>query len=678
MTEQPATRKGRWLCLLLAATTLAVFWPVTGHDFINFDDPDYVTENVQVQRGLTWPGVIWAFRTNHTGNWHPLTWLSHMLDGQLYGLSPRGHHFTSLAIHVANALLLLVILRRVTGELWPSAFVAGLFALHPAHVESVAWVAERKDVLSTFFWMLTLWAYGCYAGKCEAIARGLRSTQHAARNTPFWSPATQSPVLYYSLALVFFALGLMSKPMVVTLPFVLLLLDYWPLRRVAGFDFHAPLTSSRKVLSLIVEKVPFLVMAIACSAVTFHVQRQAGAVGENPLADRIWSAVISHVRYLGKLFWPENMAVFYPRPAEWSMGTAFGAAATLLAVTVLVLWLGRCRPFLPVGWFWYLGTLVPVIGIVQVGEQALADRYTYIPFIGLFIMIAWGVAAMTGSWRERQLLLIGATTAVLAACILCTRAHLRHWQSSESLFAHALAVTKDNAVAHNNLGAVFEEKGNLAEALAHYTEALRIKPNLPDAQVNVGIQLARQGKIEEALGHFYVALALNPNAKVHYNLGNLFVEQGDWIEAVKHLSSALEKQPDFAEARYNLGLALLMQGNSEAAVAHYREAVRLKPDWPAALNELAWILATHPSAEIRNGAEAVNLAARACELTDRKEVHYLSTFDAACAEAGRFEEAIRTAEQVRDLALASGQPALAQAAERRLALYRARTPYRQP
>ena len=637
----------------LGLLALVTFWPVLRHDFINYDDPEYVTENLQVQRGLTWEGVNWAFQTKHAGNWHPLTWLSHMLDVQLYGLRPGWHHLPSLLFHVANALLLLLVLRRMTGALRQSAFVAALFALHPLHVESVAWVAERKDVLSTFFGMLTLWAYTGYVEESKVQ-----------------SPKSKA---WYGMALSFFALGLMSKPILVTLPFVLLLLDHWPLRR---FQFHSSSIHHRTFPGLLVEKLPFLALAAMACVVTFYVQQQAGAVGETPLAGRIGNAVISYARYVGKLFWPANLAVFYPRPAEWLPAQIVAAAVTVLCITIGALWLGRRRPYFLVGWLWYLGTLVPVIGIIQVGEQAMADRYTYVPFIGLFVAATWGATELAAGWPQRKPVMVCTTAVVLGACVASTQAQLRHWKTSESLFAHALAVTKDNAVAHNNLGIVCEENGNLTEAIAHFSEAVRINTNYTDAQVNLGIQLARQGKTDEALGHFQAALALEPNAKVHYNLGNLFVEQGDWNEAAKHLSSALEKQPAFAEAHYNLGLVLVMRGDNEAAVAHYREAVRLKTDWPLALNGLAWVLATHPKAEVRNGVEAVRLAERASELTGRQEVNILGTLAAAYAEAGRFPDAIVTAKQVRELALAAGRNDLAEQAEGRLNLYESGKPYR--
>jgi protein O-mannosyl-transferase len=665
------------LCLL----TLGTFWPVFSHDFINYDDPDYVTENPHVQRGLTWAEAVWALRTRHAGNWHPVTWLSHMLDGQLYGLKPGGHHSTSLLLHTANTLLLFVVLRRMTAALWPSAFVAALFGLHPLHVESVAWVAERKDVLSTFFCFLTIWVYTRFVDfKVKSPPTRVPSVTSKQRRTigmrsAASPPATGHPSLYYSLALLLFLLSLMSKPMLVTLPFVLLLLDYWPLRR---FQIDAQLATHQIFLRLVKEKVPFFLLSAISSGLTFCVQQRAGAVGECLLTGRIGNAVISYARYVGKVFWPENLAVFYPRPAEWPIGMVFGTAAFLLVISALALWFASQRPYLAVGWFWFLGTLMPVIGIVQVGEQSMADRYTYFPVIGLFIIIAWGAAEMTVGRSERGRVGACAAAVVVAACILCTLTQLRHWQTSESLFKHALAVTTNNAVAHNNLGAALDAKGDFEQALMHYSEALRIQTNYPDAQVNLGIQLARQGRIEEALSRFHAALALNSSSRVEYNLGNALLEKGDWNEAAKHLVLTLEKEPDFAEAHYNLALALLMQGHSAAAASHYREAVRLKPDWPAALKELAWILATDPSTEIRNGAEAVDLAERACVLTGHKEASFLVVLDVAYAEAGRFEEAARTAERVRELALASGKPAIAQAAEQRLTSYQARKSYRQP
>jgi tetratricopeptide (TPR) repeat protein len=527
--------------------------------------------------------------------------------------------------------------------------------------------------------MLSLWAYSRYAeakatnppSRVQNAARGRRRVtrkEYAALR-----PVVRHPSRYYGLALLFFGLGLMSKPMLVTLPLVLLLLDFWPLLR---FQIEPSPVAPKGFLHLVLEKIPFILLSAIASGATFCIQQKAGAIGESPLANRVGNALISYVRYVGKLFWPDNLALFYPRPAEWPIGMVFGAAAVLFAVSVSALWIARQRPYFAVGWFWFLGTLLPVIGVVQAGEQAMADRYTYLPFVGLFIVISWGVAEATAGWRDRKPLLAGAAILVLGACCLRTRVQLAHWQTSESLLKHALVVTTNNAVAHNNLGTVFEERGDFEAALWHYSEALKIQTNYTDAHVNVGIQLARQGRIDEALGHFYAALALNASAKVQYNLGNALLDKGDWNEAASHLASALEQEPDFAEAHYNLGLALFMQRNSASAVTHYREAVRLKPDWPAALKELAWILATDPETQIRNGPEAVRLAERASNLTGRRDIAILGSLDAAYAEVGRFADAIATANRARELALAAGQSAAAAQVESRLKLYESGQPYR--
>jgi hypothetical protein len=470
-TSPPKTTRG-WLaplvCLGLALAVLVVFLPATRHEFVNYDDLEYVTQNGHVQAGLMWESVAWALSSTQASNWHPLTWLSHMLDCQLYGLKAGGHHLTNLLLHAVNTLLLFLVLRQMTGATWRSAFVAALFGLHPLHVESVAWVAERKDVSSTLFWMLTLWTYALYVARGEGGgARGeggasnLRSAQHATQITRPSSGLTQSATLHYSLALVCFALGLMAKPMLVTLPFVLLLLDYWPLGRLQRSTSNAQLPMIRR---LIYEKLPFFALALASSLVTFVVQRKGGAVSSLTtlsVGARIANAAVSYARYLGKTFWPDNLSVLYPHPGHWLVWQVAGAGLLLAGGTAGALALRRRRPYLPVGWLWYVGTLVPVIGLVQVGIQSMADRYMYVPAIGVFIMLAWGLWDLTAGWRGQRVALATGGAVALACCGAVTRSQVGYWTNSETLFRRAVQVTKKNYLAYNNLGYYLSGQGRV-------------------------------------------------------------------------------------------------------------------------------------------------------------------------------------------------------------------------
>jgi len=498
------------VCLFLIVGTLTVFWQVQHHDFIDLDDHLYVTENNHVQAGLTKKGVIWAFTTFHAANWHPLTWLSHMLDCQLFGMRPGMHHLTNLLFHILNSLLLLLVLRKMTGAWWRSAFVAALFALHPLHVESVAWVAERKDVLSTFFWLLTMWVYAHYAER----------------------PTFDR----YLLVLLSFALGLMAKPMLVTLPFVLLLVDYWPLGRLqlgqSCNDGNLRIKKS-SAFRVVWEKIPFFVLAAMSGVLTLLAQQKAGALRTLdiiPLKIRTANALVSYISYIGKMIWPHNLAVFYPHPGIVPMWQAVGAGLSLICLCVLSVMFvraGRRFPHLAVGWLWYLGTLVPVIGLVQVGSQAMADRYTYVPLIGLFIMISWGFYDLVRGWKNRRMVLAISTGVVLLALMACTWSQVRLWKNSTLLFKHALNVTDNNYKARNLLGIASERQGRLKEALRHYSEALRIKPEYADAHNNQGVALARQGRLKEAISHFSEALRIKPDyVDAHNNLGVALEQQG--------------------------------------------------------------------------------------------------------------------------------------------------------
>jgi len=540
------------ISLFLIVATTCVFLPVRNCEFV-FDDDPYVTQNQYVQAGVTWESVRWAFTDTHIGFWHPLTWLSLMCDYELYGLNPGGYHWTNLLLHIENMLLLFLVLTRMTGALWRSAFVAALFALHPLHVESVAWVAARKDVLSTLFWMLSMLAYFHYV-KDPRIVR-------------------------YLLIILFFVLGLMTKPMLVTLPFVLLLLDYWPLGRFSFRQLprdtdlrvrktmNSPPTISA-IPRLILEKVPLFTLTVICSVSAICAEKHAGALGNLellPFKIRIANALVSYTSYIRKMIWPSDLACFYPHPwHSLPLWQTAGAGFLLLCISVLVIRATRRFPYLAIGWLWYLGTLVPVIGLVQVGSHAMADRYTYVPLIGLFIIIAWGLADLAATWRYRRVVLAMSAVILVLAFAVCASFQVRHWQNSVTLFEHTLDVTAGNYLAHYNLGASLAERGRLDEAIGHYAKALRIKPDLHEAHNNWGVGLWRQGRIKEAISHYAEALRIKPNdAMAHNNLGIALARQGKPAEAVAHFRQALRINPDYMLARKNLEVVLTGQRESQ-------------------------------------------------------------------------------------------------------------------
>jgi protein O-mannosyl-transferase len=687
------------LCLLLGAVTLGVFFPVGRHEFINFDDPDYVVQNPMVNQGLSWPGAAAAFTRSHSGNWHPLTWLSHMVDCQLFGLNAGGHHWVNVAFHAANTVLLFLLLAQLTGGLWRSAFVAGLFALHPLHVESVAWVAERKDVLSAFFFLLTLLAYAKYVARGEgrgAEGQSSQLTPHAPRSTLHASP-------WYILSLLLFALGLMSKPMLVTLPLVLLLLDYWPLQRFSLSTIHSQLST------LLLEKLPFCLLAGASALTTFVVQYRVGTVSSLervPLGERLGNAVVSCVAYLWTMLWPRDLSIIYPLvpPEGWRIAAA---GVVLLGISALALRWVRSRPWLLVGWLWFLVMLLPVIGLVQVGSQARADRYTYLPLVGVFVALTWTGAEWLGRTRVGRW--GGAVVAVglLSACVVGTRFQLPFWQNTMTLFGRALVTTTRNAMAHYNLGAAFAEAGQLEVALQHYAQALEINPAYGEAHNNLGCILAQQGKPAEARTHFERALALNPrHSRAHRNLGNILAATNDFAGALPEYTTALRLTPEDREAQQALALALAKSAGErlpdrvaalrylstgelrlQVAVAWdqagalanaaqaYRQALELKPEAPEILNNLAWLLATCPDEAVRDGAQAARLAERACELTGFQQVVPIGTLGAAYAAAGRWPEAVSTAEKACALAAAGGNEALLARNRELLELYRSGRAY---
>ena len=833
--EPVAGGNDRWrvpaVCLFLAAITFVVFGQTRHFEFLNFDDNVYVYENPAVMHGLSLKGVGWAFTHIVESNWHPLTMLSHMLDCQWHGLKAGEHHLTNVLLHTASVILLFLVLRRMTGFLWRSAFVAAVFAIHPLHVESVAWVAERKDVLSGLFFMLTLWAYVRYV--CHRFS-----------------------LIRYLLVIFLFALGLLCKPMLVTLPFVLLLLDYWPLGRISGFGVrnselkNAPRPSNQnpQFSTLLLEKAPLFGLAAASCVVTIFAQKYAIQSFEKfPLPVRVGNALVSYAAYVGQMFWPSSLAVLYPFTARGGGGSGVVLSLVLLAGISTGVFIPRRRcPYLLTGWLWYLIMLAPVIGILQVGWQARADRYTYLPQIGLYVLLTWAAADWSARWRHRRWVLGGSATVILAALICCARAQTGYWRNSELLWTHALVSTSDNFVAHYNIGDVLLQKGRVDEAIAHYQQALQLKPDYADAWYNLGNALFQKGKVDEAIARFQKALQLKPNdaktlnnlgnallqkgqadeamvclqkalqinpagaeaqnnlgnallqkgradeAMVHFqkalqikpdnaeaqnNLGNALLQKGRADEAIAQYQLALQLKPDYAEAQNNIGYAFLKQGKLDEAIAQFHKALQIKPDYVAArynlgdtlfqhgredeavvqyqqvlqispgdakvhinlgnallksgrvdeaidqyqqalrmrpgnveaqnnlgiallqkgrfaeakdhfqqalqlnanalnvLNNLAWLLATSPEGRLRDGAQAVQYAERACELTHRGAAPLLVTLAAAYAEAGRYDEAVTAAEKACGLAVAAGEKDLLERTQSQLALYRTRQPY---
>jgi Flp pilus assembly protein TadD len=613
------------ISLFLVASILAVYWQVRHHEFIKYDDPDYVSDNPHVRAGWTREGVSWAFRTTFHYHWHPLTWLSHMTDYQLFGLNPTGHHLTSLFLHIANTLLLFLVFEWMTGSLLRSAFVAALFALHPLHVESVAWVSDRKDVLSTFFWMVTMVAYVHYSG-------------HPGFNR-------------YALVTIAFILGLMAKPMVVTLPIILLLMDYWPLER---FQFGQSRRERRRekcegpdaryqtrpALRLVWEKGLFFLIVGASAIVTILVMRHESILTLKlsrlwPTKSLIAETMVNYVTYIAKMLWPLKLAIPYPEsdvPAVWQVG---GAGLLLLGISLLSFWQRRQRPYLLVGWLWYLITLLPVIGLVGVGPHKMADRYTYLPLIGLFIIIAWGVPDLLAGWRHRRLVLGISVGMLLLGCMTGSWLQARHWKNSISLFGHGVTVTSNNLVAHNNLGSALAEQGSLTEAIGHYYEALRIEPGYADAHYNLANALAEQGRLQEAIDHYSEALQIRPRyAQAHYNLGLVLAEQGRLTEAMGHFSEALRIDPDYAQAHYNLGVALVIEGKLTGAIKHFSEALRIDPDYAQAHYNLG--LALTKEGRVAEGIEHYSEALR-IQPDNAKAHHQLGI---ARAKQGRLKEAI--------------------------------------
>jgi tetratricopeptide (TPR) repeat protein len=696
------SRKRRLICLALALFSLATYWRATHNGFINFDDDVYVTNNPWVNGGLTFSGITWAFTHFYAANWHPITWLSHMLDCQLFGVNPGPQHAVNLLIHAANVVLLFLLLDRMTGAFWRSAMVAGLFAVHPLHVESVAWIAERKDLLCTFFGLLALL---CYAR--HVASERLRVSDTTATG----SLSMHQELRYYWLALLFFALGLMSKPMLVTLPFVMVLLDFWPLER---FKFPGSRFNVGELKRLLVEKAPFFILTAIVCVVTYCAQKSGGATTmTNHVASyRIANALVSYLHYIERMAWPGKLAVIYPFSTIPVWQSAFDAMV-LLVISLFCVTAAKSRPYLLMGWLWYLGTLIPVIGLVQAGNQSSADRYTYVPLIGLFIIVVWGAADLLEAVKVRRSVAGFISALVLLSLAVDTTYQLQFWKNGIKLFGRALAITTDNAVAQNNYAVALVEAGDTRDALAHYAEAARLAPDDALSQDNYGAALARAGQTDAAIEEFKAAIRLQPNsadaynnlgvaltgeglydqaasalsralaidpgnADVHYNLGLALLSLQRVPDAMQELSEAVNLNPALPKAQYQLGHCLAMMHQPEAAVSHLREAIRLQPDWIEPLNALAWILSTDGDGSVRNGPEAVKLAESATTLSQGQQPLILNTLAAAYAEAGRFDDATNTVSHAIALAQRSGQSRLAAQMQSFLQLYQQHRAFHHP
>ena len=699
------------VCFFLVVITWLVFGQTIRYDFVNYDDNEYVYENPAITSGLTPHGITYAFSGRHASNWHPLTTLSHMLDCQLWGIRAGGHHLTNVVLHTIAVVLLFLVLKQMTGAIWQSAFVAVLFAIHPLRVESVAWISERKDVLSAIFFMLTLGTYVRYA-RSPSVGR-------------------------YLTMLIMFALGLMSKSMLVTVPVVLLLLDYWPLNR-----FAAGLSSKR----LILEKIPLFVLSAAAGMATLFLQRSSlAAVEKLPLVWRTGNGLVSCVIYVKQMIWPVGLAIFYPHPGDQQSVWKIGLAIVLLGmVSAGAIALGHKRPYLVTGWFWYLIMLLPVIGLIQVGSQSHADRYTYLPQIGLYLLLAWAITDALVSGLQRRIVVAAATVAIIALA-WCAHIQASYWRNGESVWRHALAVTSGNFLAHDGLGQCLANRGRLDEAIDQFQRAVDIAPGYPDIETNLIFALIKKGRTDEAITHLQALLKGYPNdADAHYNLGNALQKKGDSQgavaayekalsirgrypaahynlgialdhngqidEAIAHYQEAVKEQPNYPEAYYllgndfmhkgrvedaiaayeqtlkvrsgypaaenNIGLALVQKGRPSEAIAHWQNALALQSDSVDSLNNLAWVLATFPENWIRNRRQALALAERANELSSNNSPVILRTLAAAYAENGRFTEARVTAERGLQLANARENLALANVLDHDLALYRMNTPVR--
>ncbi len=555
------------ICMFIIIAVFAAYWQLPKNSFISFDDDIYVTKNIHVQAGFSLENIKWAFTTFHAFNWHPVVWFSHMMDYQLFGLNASMHHLMSLLFHITNSVLLFIVLRSMTNTLWPSAFVAVLFAVHPLHVESVAWVSERKDLLSTLFLLLTTLGYYRYVKK-----KGIEN---------------------YIPVFLLYALGLMSKPMLVTLPFVFLLFDLWPIQRIkiSYYIQNKEIKIKKEKISyLILEKIPLFILSAASSVITFIAQKEGGIVQslqEFPLKIRLANTFISYIRYIGKMFIPVDLAFYYPYPADFLTWKVLIALLIMIFITIFAIKKVKAMPFFLVGWLWYVGTLIPAIGLVQVATQSMADRYTYIPLIGLFIIIAWGSKTFYDTYHCSSKLITAVSAIVIIVFMSLTWKQVRYWENDIQLYSHDVKVTIDNPLSNYHLGLAIEKQGKIEEAIRYYTEAVRIKPDFLRVRNSLGNAFVKLEKYEDAIIHYTYALTLKKNyADGHFNLGFAFMHLGKTEDAVRQYKRAIEIDKDHADAHYNLGLIMSRQQHYRRAVAHFIEVIRINPADAEALNNL--------------------------------------------------------------------------------------------
>jgi tetratricopeptide (TPR) repeat protein len=621
------------ICLLLVLAVWAVFGQTVRYDFINYDDDLYVYENPMVTGGLSFSKIVWVFTHNNgLDEWLPLTDISHMADWQLYGANAGGHHLTNVVLHAATSALLFLVLRAMTGAMWRSALVAAIFAVHPLRVESVAWVAERKDVLSGFFFMLTLWAWYRHVQKRSKI-----EMQHWEDALSLLDPRRWT--FAYYLALICFALGLMSKNMLATLPFVLLLLDYWPLNRAPADPADGD-PRLKVWLALILEKAPFFLLSALSSVITFIAQKvDVEAIQGLSVPWRLGNAVLAYVDYLAHMIYPAGLALLYPRPGmDLPVWRVVGSLLVLLVISGMVLAGRKKFPYVLVGWLWYLGMLVPVIDVMQARDQTRADRYTYLPQIGLSLLVVWGVTEFCRTWRYRQFILGGTAVVTLVGLMAAAHAQTGYWKNSISIWTRTLAITPQSSVAHCNLGIALAGQGKLDEAAEEFKQALRIQPDDAKSLDNLGKILAGQGKLAEAGERFQEALRLNPDdVKTLNNLGAILVSQGKPADAVTYLKKAVQLKPDYADADYNLGNALALQGNLDDAVQAYQQALQLKPDYAAARTNLERVRAAQ--------AQSPGPAQDVGPTTNSNDPNVLNYWGVMLARQGRVDEAIQQFER---------------------------------
>jgi len=662
------------ICVLFFGLAVWTFLPVLQSDFQYFDEYAELRCNTHMNSGMGWQNLRWALFSMEYSNWYPLTWISHMLDFEMYGVNSWGHHLTNVLLHATNGVLLFLVLKRMTGlrpdastpqagALWRSLVVAALFALHPLRVESVAWISERKDVLSALFGLLALWTYARFSEESR--------TQSGKSK------------LFYGLTLVFFVLGLMSKSMLVTFPCILLLLDFWPLER----------WRQKGKWNLLMEKIPFFLLALPVSIAAWFAQKEGGQfLLHFPLSFRLETALMDYSRYLGKMFWPSNFSVLYPYPDYWPAWQLFIAAALILGISLLAFFMRRQRPYLLVGWLWYLGTLAPVIGLIPLGAQSMSNRYTYIPMIGIGLLVVWAIHDLSKRWRGRTALMSMVVLLMMGACIARTRAEIVYWKNGETLWNRAIAVTKNNFMAHYCL-AITLSQTDPDRALAEYQKSVDIHPDYAGAQLQLGVLLGKSGRYSDAAVHFEKAIQLDPqNGWADYDLGFALMKMNRLSDAVSPLLKAIEDEPQSAMYKDELNNVLFLSGYKTDAISHFLVAVRSDPagfgrlveaaqfdtNRVTLINNLAICFAIYPDPDLRNGKYAVRLATRSCEMTGFQTNSYVMTLAAAYAEDSRFDEAVSTAQLACSLVSATGQPELLKRYQNLLDLFRSHQAYHAP